>query len=83
MVSASLIKVRKGAWPPFPLSTKVCKMDNIKQAKEEASVLSSFKFREASFRRHGPKGLLKRHLKQINFIWPYAHKEFFPRELSQ
>ena len=29
-VSTSLIKARKGSWPPFPLSTKVCRMDNIK-----------------------------------------------------
>ena len=58
-------------------------MENIKQAKSEVSVLSSFKFRETSFRRHDPKGLLKSHLKQINFIWPYAHEEFLPRELSQ
>ena len=32
-VYTSLIKARKGAWPPFPLSTKVCKMENVKQAK--------------------------------------------------
>ena len=73
-VFASLIKAIKGVWPRFTLSTKVCRMKNIKQVKEEVSILSSFKFKETSFRRHDPEGLLKRHLKQINFIWPYAHK---------
>lgn len=71
-LSASLIKSRKGAWPPFSLSTKVCRMENIKPAKGEVSIISSFKFREEIFRRHDLEGLLKRHLKQINFIWPYA-----------
>ena len=36
---------------------KVCKMENVKQAKEECSVLSSFKFIETSFRRHDHEGL--------------------------
>ena len=58
-------------------------MENTKQGKEEVSVLSSFKFRETSFKRHHPEGLLKRHLKQINFIWTYAHEEFFLEEISQ
>ena len=64
-------------------SGTIWSMENIKQAKEEVSVLSSFKFREASFRRHDPEGLLKRHLKQINFIWPYAQDFFLSGELSQ
>lgn len=58
-------------------------MENVKQAKEEVSVLYSFKFVETSFRRHDHKGLLRRHLKKINFIWPYAHEDFFPKDLSQ
>ena len=58
-------------------------MENIKKSKEEVNILSSFKFREANFKRHDPKGQLKRHLKQINFIWLYEHEEFLPIELSQ
>lgn len=54
-------------------------MENIKQAKEEVTVLYSFKFRETSFRRHDPEDLLKRHVKQINFIWPYAHEDFLSK----
>ena len=82
-VSSSLIKSRKGAWPPFPLSTKVCQMENIKQTKEEVNILSFFKFREVNFRRHDPKGLLKKHVKKISFTWPYTHEEFISGELSQ
>ena len=78
-----MIKAKKGAWTPFPLSTKVCRMENIKQSKEEVSVLSSFKFRESNFTRHDPKRLLKRHLKEINCIWRYPHEEFLPGELSE
>ena len=31
-VVASLHRKRKGLWPPFPLITKVCKIENFKQA---------------------------------------------------
>jgi hypothetical protein len=58
-------------------------MDNIKQDKEEFSILSSFKFREASFRRHDTEGLLNRNLKKINFIWPYAHEKLLPGKIIQ
>ena len=59
VVSSSLTKSRKGAWTPFPLSTKMCRVENIKQAKEEVNVLSPFKFRETSFKIHDPEGLLE------------------------
>ena len=35
VVSSSLIKARKGVWPPFPLSKNVCRMDNNKQPKKK------------------------------------------------
>ena len=44
-VVASLHKAKKGIWPPFPLSTGICKIENIKKAKEEVNILSSFKFK--------------------------------------
>lgn len=47
-VAASLHKAKKGPWPRFPLSTGVHKIENIKQAKEEVGVLSSFRFKEVS-----------------------------------
>ena len=34
------------------------------------------------FWRHDLEGLLKEHLKQMNFTWPYSHEELFPGELS-
>ena len=55
-VDASLHKAKKGIWPPFPLSTGVYKIENFKQAKEEVSILSSFRTREVTFRRHDPQG---------------------------
>ena len=51
-VVASLIKEKNIAWPPFPLSTKMCKIETIKQPKDEVNMLSSFRFREMSFHRH-------------------------------
>ena len=53
-VAASLHKNKKGLWPPFPLSTRVCKIKNFKQAKDKVGVLASFKFREVPFQRHDP-----------------------------
>jgi hypothetical protein len=76
-------KKKKGIWPPFPLSTRVCKIENFKQAKDEVGVLSSFKFTEVPFRRHGPQGKLKEHLQWVGFVWSYSHENIFPRELSQ
>ena len=55
-VAASLDRDKKGLWPPFPLITKVCKIENFKQAKDEVGVLTSYKFKEVTFRRHDPKG---------------------------
>ena len=60
-VVASLRKNKKGLWPPFLLSTRVCKIEKFKQTKDEVSVLAS-KFRELPFRRHDPQGKLKEHL---------------------
>ena len=48
-VVSSLHIKQKGLWPRFPLSTKVCKIENFKQAKDEVGILTSFKFREVSF----------------------------------
>ena len=62
-VAAYLHRRKKRLWPSFPLSTKVCKIDNFKQAKDEVGILTSFKFREVSFQRHDPQGKLKEHLK--------------------
>ena len=53
-VFASLNQNKKGICPQFPLMTPVCKIENFKQAREEVNVLSSYKFREVSFRRHEP-----------------------------
>lgn len=58
-VTASLHKSKNGLWPPFPLSKGVYKIENIKKAKEEVSIFSSFKIKEAAFRRHHPQGKLK------------------------
>jgi hypothetical protein len=53
-------------------------MENIKKSKEEVSILSSFKFRETSFRRHDPEGLLKRHLRKL-ISYGHMHTNiFFP-----
>ena len=81
-VYASLLKSKRGAWPPFPLSTKMCKIETVKIAKDEVKMLSSFRFREMIFQRHDPDGLLKEHLKQINFTWPYSDEELFLGDLS-
>ena len=43
-VAASLQKHKKGVWPQFLLITQVGKMENFKQAREEVSMLSSYKF---------------------------------------
>ena len=82
-VVAYLHQNKKGIWPQFPLSTKVCKIENFKQAKDEVGMLTSFRFREVSFQRHDPQGKLKEHLQQVGFIWSYSHEDLLPRELSQ
>lgn len=61
-VVASLHRNKKWLWPQFPLMTPNCKIEKFKQAREEVSVLSSYKFREVSFQRHNPQGKLKEHL---------------------
>ena len=48
-VATSLHRNKKGIWPSFPLSTKFCKIENFKQAKDEVGMLTSFKFKEVSF----------------------------------
>ena len=82
-VAASLHKHKKGIWPQFPLITLVGKIENFKQAKDEANLHSSYKFQEVSFRRHDPQGKLKEHLQQVGFQWSYSHEDFLPGELSQ
>ena len=61
-VVASLHQKKKRIWPPFPLTAKVCKIESFKQAKDEVGVLTSYKFKEATFRRHDPQGKLKEQL---------------------
>lgn len=48
-VYASLLKEKKGPWPPFSFSLILCKIENVKQAKDEVNALSSLKFREVNF----------------------------------
>jgi hypothetical protein len=48
-VASSLYKEKNGLWHPFPLSMGICKIENLKQAKEEVNILSSFKFKEVIF----------------------------------
>jgi hypothetical protein len=59
-VAASLHKHKKGIWPQFSLITLVGKIENFKQAREEVSILSSYKFQEVSFRRHDPQREIER-----------------------
>ena len=81
-VVASLQKHKKGLWPQFPLMTPLCKIENFKQARDEANLLSSYKFQEVSFRRHEPQGKLKEHLQQAGFEWSYSHEELLLGKLS-
>ena len=82
-MAASLHRNKKGLWPPFALITPICKIENFKQAKEEVSVLTSYKFEEVTLRRHDPQGKLKEHLQQVGFIWSYSHEDLLPGELSE
>ena len=81
-VAASLHRNKKGHWPQFLLMTPVCKIENFKHTREEVNVLSSYKFKEVSFRRHDPQGKLKEHLEQVVFQWSYSHEDLLPGELS-
>ena len=81
-VAASLHKNKKGIWPQFPLITPVGKIENFKQAIDEANLISSYKFQEVSFRSHDPQGRLKEHLQQVGFQWSYSHEDLLPGELS-
>ena len=82
-VLASLHRNKKGLWPSFPLSTKVFKIENFKQDKDEVGILSSFKLREVSFRRHDPQGNMKEHLQQVGYIWIYSYEDLLPGDLSE
>ena len=82
-MASSLHKHKKGIWPQFPLITPVGKIENFKQAKEEVSILSSYKFQEVSFRRHDPQEKLKEHLQEVGFQWSYYHENLLLGELSQ
>ena len=82
-VAASLHKHKKGLWSLFLLMTPVCKIENFKQARDEANLLSSYKFQEVSLRRHDLHGKLKEHLQQVGFQWSYSHEDLLSREVSQ
>ena len=82
-VDASLHWNKKDLWPLLPLITQVCKIKNFKQAKDEVSVLASYKFKEVTFRRHDPQGKLKEHLQQVGFISSYSHEDLLSGELIQ
>ena len=82
-VYTSFMKEKKVPCPPFPFSTKMCKIENAKKEKYEVNVLYSFNFSEVNFWRHDPKGFLKEYLKQLNITWLYSHEYFVLRELSQ
>ena len=45
VMATSLHQNKKGLWPPFPLITKVCKIENFKQDKNEVGILTSYKFK--------------------------------------
>jgi hypothetical protein len=53
-VVASLHHNKKGLWPMFAFITQVFKIKNFKQAKDEVGVLTSYKIKEVTFRRHDP-----------------------------
>ena len=61
----------------------MCKIENFKQARDEAHLLSSYRFQEVSFRRHDPQGKLKEHLQQVGFHWSYYDEDLLPGVLSQ
>ena len=61
-VAASIHRNKKGIFTLFPLSTNVCKIENFNQARDEVGVLTSYKFREVTFRRHDSQGKLKEHM---------------------
>ena len=82
-VAASLHKHKKWVSPQFPLITQVEKIENFKHAREEFSILSSYKFQEVSFRIHDPQEKLKEHIQQVGFQWSYSHENLLPGELSQ
>ena len=46
-------------------------------------MLTSYKFKEVTFRRHDPEGKLKEHIQQVGFIWSHSHENLFPGELNQ
>ena len=77
-----LTGLKKGLWPPFPLSMGVNRIENFKKAKEEVGILSSFRFKEVIFRRHDPQGKLKEYLEKVGFTWSYSHEDLLPRDLS-
>jgi hypothetical protein len=82
-VVASLHRKKKGIWPAFPLTMKVCKIDSFKQAKDKVVILTFYKFREVTLRIHDPHAKLKEHLQQVGFIWSYSHEELLVGELIQ
>ena len=45
--------------------------------------LTSYIFKEVTFKRHDPQGKLKEHIQHVEFIWSYSHEYLLPGELSQ
>ena len=48
-VDESLHLNKKGLFPSFPLSIKVCNIEIFKHSKDQVGMLTSFKFREITF----------------------------------
>ena len=55
-MATSLHRNKEGLWPLFPLITQVCKIKNFKQANDEFGVLTYYKFKEVTSKRHDPRG---------------------------
>lgn len=48
-VATSFHRNNKGLWTRFPLSNFFCKIENLKQAKDEVCMLISYEFKEVTF----------------------------------
>ena len=53
---ASLHRNKKGLWPSFPLSTKVCRIENLKEAKDEVGIWPPSNLERFLFEYMIPKG---------------------------
>ena len=82
-VVASLHRKNKGIWPPFPLSSKVCKIENFKTCQRWSWYIELLQIKRSYFQKTWSPGKLKEHLQQVGFIWSYSHEDLLPGELSQ